>query len=85
MLRIHTEPGSGGTLLRLEGSLVGPWIAELLRVIAAVPAGALTIDLAGVGYADKEGEQLLRSLNARAELRGCSPFLSELLRGSDLR
>ncbi len=86
MLRVHSEAERKGlTVLRLEGSLVGPWIAELLRELEAVPAGALALDLAALIYADKDGERLLRDLAARAELRGCSPFLAELLRGSAKR
>ena len=69
-------------VIRLEGSLVGPWIDELLRVLDGVPAGALAIDLASLAYADRDGARLLRDLAGRAELRGCSPFLAELLRGS---
>jgi hypothetical protein len=81
MLRVHTEPDpKGGMVVRLEGSLVGPWIEEVRRVLMAVPAGALAIDLTEVGYADTDGERLLRDLTGRAELRGCSPFMAELLR-----
>jgi len=40
------------------------------------------IDLSSLAYADKQGERLLRDLAARAELRGCSPFLAVLLRRS---
>jgi anti-anti-sigma regulatory factor len=82
MLRVHSEADAkGGTVLRLEGSLIGPWIEELLRAAEAAPAGQLAIDLAALGYADKDGERVLRDLAARAELRGCSPFLAEVLRG----
>jgi anti-anti-sigma regulatory factor len=81
MLRVHTEADpKGGMVVRLEGSLVGPWIDEVRRVLIAVPGGALAIDLTGLDYADTDGERLLRDLARRAELRGCSPFLTELLR-----
>src|SRR5262249_19474203 len=84
MLRIDTEADQeGGTVLRLEGALIGPWIAEWRRVLEAVPAGALAVDLTALGYADKAGQQLLRQLATRAELRGCSPFLAELLKGTE--
>jgi len=80
MLRVHTETDrNGGMLVRLEGSLVGPWVNELLRVLRELPPGALAIDLAALAYADRDGERLLRDLTGRAELRGCSPFLAELL------
>ena len=65
--------------MRLEGSLVGPWVEEVLRVIKGLPSGALTVDLAALAYADRDGERLLRDLGARAEILGCSPFLAELL------
>jgi len=83
MLRIHKEPdGKGQIVLRLEGSLLCPWIPELASVLATMATDAVVIDLASLAYADKEGERFLRDLGARAELRGCSPFLAELLRGS---
>ena len=82
MLRVDTERDpNGGMVIRLEGSLVGPWVDEVRRVLNGVPAGALAIDLTALAYADREGERLLRDLGGRAELRGCSPFLAELIRG----
>lgn len=85
MLRVDSQVDAGGTTLRLEGSLTGPFVAEFLRAVEAAPAGALTIDLAALVYADREGERLLRDLSRRAELRGCSPFVAELLRGGGER
>ena len=83
MLRIHKEgDGKGGIVLRLEGSLLSPWIPELVGVLETMATEAVVIDLASLAYADKQGERFLRDLGARAELRGCSPFLAELLRGS---
>ena len=83
MLRIHKEAdGKGRTVLRLEGSLLSPWVPELTSVLETMATEALVIDLASLAYADKQGGRLLRDLAARAELRGCSPFLAELLRGS---
>ena len=82
MLRVHSEADAeGGVVLRLEGSLNGPWIAELQRAAQAAPVGRLAIDLSGLAYADRDGERLLRDLATRAELRGCSAFLREMLRG----
>ena len=83
MLRVHKEADEKGrTVLRLEGSLLGPWIPELVHVLGTLPGDALVIDLASLVYVDKQGERLLRDLAGRAELRACSPFLLELLRGS---
>jgi len=82
MLRIHKEAdGKGRIVLRLEGSLLSSWVPELAGVLETMATETLVIDLASLEYADKEGERLLRALAARAELRGCSPFLAELLRG----
>jgi len=83
MLRIHKEAdGKGRNVLRLEGSLRSPWVLELASVLETMATEALVIDLASLAYADKQGGRLLRDLAARAELRGCSPFLAELLRRS---
>jgi anti-anti-sigma regulatory factor len=83
MLRIHKEAdGKGRIVLRLEGSLRSPWLPELASVLETMAAEALVIDLASLAYADKQGGRLLRDFAARAELRGCSPFLAELLRRS---
>jgi anti-anti-sigma regulatory factor len=81
MLRIHKEADqSGRVVLRLEGSLLSPWIPELASVLRTISTETLVIDLASVGYADEHGTRLLRDLAVRAELRGCSAFLAELLR-----
>jgi len=83
MLRIHKEAdGKGGIGLRLEGSLLSPWIPELVGALETMATEGVVVDLASLAYADKEGERFLRDLGARAELRGCSPFLEQLLRGS---
>jgi len=83
MLRIHKEAdGNGRIVLRLEGSLGSPWVSELASVLETMATEALVIDLASLAYADKQGGRVLRDLAARAELRGCSPFLAELLRRS---
>jgi len=83
MLRIHKEAdGNGRIVLRLEGSLRSRWVPELVGVLETMATEALVIDLASLAYADKQGGRLLRDLAARAELRGCSAFLAELLRRS---
>jgi len=84
MLRIHKgSDGKGQIVLRLEGSLLCPWIPELASVHETMATDPVVIDLASLTYADKEGERFLRDLGARAELRGCSPFLAEILRRGD--
>ena len=51
-------------------------------MLDTITTEAIVIDLSSLAYADKQGERLLRDLAARAELRGCSPFLAVLLRRS---
>jgi len=81
MLRIHKETsGEGRIVVRLEGSLLSAWVPEVASLLAAIQTEALVVDVASLVYADQQGEQLLRALDARVELRGCSPFLAELLR-----
>jgi hypothetical protein len=57
MLRItRVEDTDGRTCLRLEGRVVGPWVAELAAdCAAAARAGGLTLDMAGVSFLDGTG------------------------------
>ncbi len=84
MLRIASAGTDGpGRVLRVEGRVVGPWVEELQRCCeAALAAGpTLTLDLAGVSFADRPGVALLRSLGDRGiTLVNCSAFLTELLK-----
>jgi hypothetical protein len=83
MLRItqvgrHDPP----LVLRLEGKLVGPWVAELGRALGDLPhpAGHLSLDLSAVTFVDRGGLDLLRDLLGRgATLAGCSGLVAELL------
>jgi anti-anti-sigma regulatory factor len=86
MLRIaHVKADeSRRRVLRLEGRVVGPWVEELRRscdwALAAAPG--LTLDLAGVTFADRTGVALLRSLRGRGvALANCSAFLAAQLKG----
>jgi hypothetical protein len=66
------------TRIRLDGTLSGPWVEELGRMCepALVGERALTIDCAGLFFADSEGAALMRSLRDRdVALVNCSPFL----------
>ena len=83
MLRIsRIESLSGEVVLRLEGSLIGPWVDELRRSCAAVCNNGrqLSLDLTEVLFADSKGLALLRTLRrSNVGLVGCSPFLTEQL------
>lgn len=84
MLRISlsttpaTEP-----CLRLEGRLVGPWVAELERTVAVVgtPEAQLRLDLSRVQFVDSEGLALLCELRDHGVvLVNVTPFIGELLK-----
>jgi hypothetical protein len=84
MLKIAVADSSDQAItIRLEGRVIGPWVAELGRASerALARSGQLTLDLAHVSFIDQEGIALVRSLQARgAGLRNCSPFVGEQLR-----
>lgn len=70
--------------LRLEGRLIGPWVDELRRSCESVIAiGApLALDLANVSFVDRDGAELLRTLETHhVVLLNCSGFVAEQLRG----
>jgi RNA polymerase sigma-70 factor (ECF subfamily) len=80
MLKIVTRRSSTGQTLCLEGELIGPWVDELART-AQTAAGVLTIDLADVAFADRDGVRLLQTLGQdHVRLVNVSPFLAERLK-----
>ncbi len=83
MLRITCVTGrDSAPTLRLEGKLLGPWVAELGRVCDELPctAGRLSLDLSAVTFVDGPGVALLRDLLGRgATLAACSGLVAELL------
>lgn len=85
MLRItQAETADGGTTLRLEGQLSGPWVMELRRISEGCLAGSqrVHLDLSGVTFVDQAGTALLRELvGRRVEVGGRSHFAAELLGG----
>lgn len=71
-------------LLLLAGKLVGPWLDELSRAVAAATgaAGPPELDLASLYFVDGPGERLLRGLLQRGcRLVACSGYVAELLQG----
>ncbi len=84
MLRITPlATNSGEFCLRLEGRLIGPWVEELERAVAASssPPGELQLDLSRVQFVDASGLELLQSLQNRGVvLQRVTPFIEELLR-----
>ena len=86
MLRIsETSAGGPGTILRLDGRLVGPWVTELEHACERTLArGALTeLDLGGVEYLDRRGVSLLVELRSRGvALVAIPPFVQEQMKAA---
>lgn len=69
--------------LRLEGRLVGPWVAELQRSCdeALANSRALSLDMSEMQYMDANGVELLSRLKSRGvALLECSAFAFEQLK-----
>ncbi|MBI4013281.1 MAG: hypothetical protein HY359_13265 [Candidatus Rokubacteria bacterium] len=85
VLRITVADAAGRPVtLRLEGQLIGPWVAELRRACQEVlhRGRALTLDLADVSFLDADAIELVRTLAShRVAVTNCSPFVAEQLRG----
>jgi len=86
MLRIESiEKSTGDCVLRLEGQVIGPWVAEIRRSCdQALAAGVeLKLDLTDVTFIDRSGIELFRGLmQAGVTVMNCSPFLRSQLRTS---
>lgn len=86
MLRITAEVADGIPTLKLEGSVTGPWVSELRRVVegSRTRSGQVRLDLSEVRYVDAEGAALLRELiRDHVELSRRSTFVAELLEGGN--
>ena len=70
-------------ILRLEGRIAGPWVAEMRKACERFlnDRRSLALDLGEVLYADQNGLSALASLGSRGVLlTDCSPFLNEQLK-----
>jgi len=85
MLRIfNAEFDKPIVTLRMEGQIAGPWVDELRRATENFLGSGhrLTLDLTEVTFADQNGVALLLKLQEQTvSMMGCSPFLSEQLKG----
>ena len=84
MLRIDTIETDDAALLRLEGRMIGPWVAEVRRSCddALARRRRLTLDLASVSFVDADGVTLLRELTRRrVALANTTPFVAAQLEG----
>ena len=71
--------------LKLEGSVVGPWVGELRQVCETLltEGRALKLDLSDVTFADADGVAVLTGFKTRGiTLKDCSPFVDEQLRST---
>ncbi len=84
MLRITEENLNGKTArMRLEGRVTGPYVMEVRRSCERIldTGRSLTLDLADVSFADRDGIALFQKLTSRqVSLVNCSPFLTEQLK-----
>ncbi len=86
MLRISTIERTDQVTLRLEGRVVGPWVAEVRRLSGSMISrhGSLTLDLGGVSFIDSDGLALFRELQqGQVIFLNCSTFIAEQLKGVD--
>lgn len=85
MLRIHIEPSQNEVTLRLEGKLVDPWVAELVRVWMDLAKGpeahkGIRIDLQEVSFVDARGRSMLAALRRQGStIAGSGPFISAVI------
>jgi len=83
MLRItRLEENPSTVRLKLEGRLVGDWVALLAAELASGEDARprVVLDCAGVDFANQTGVSLLRAASARGVvLMGCSPLLCSLI------
>jgi len=84
MLKIsQTEKSNHSLTLKLEGSVVGPWVEELRQVCETLMTEgcSLKLDLADVAFADAGGVAALAGLRTRGvSLANGSAFLAEQLK-----
>ncbi len=90
-LRITINQSQQGAVIKLEGRIAGPWVAELSRTwtehAPELAAKKLSLDLRDITYSDAKGTQALRDIYSQtgAELVAGNPwthFLAEeVMRG----
>ena len=78
MFRITTQTAADEIVMRLEGSLAGPWVGELdtcwRNVVVATQGRRVRVDLTALCQVDAAGRELLAVMHragARFVARGC--------------
>jgi hypothetical protein len=83
-LRITLEENAETMVLKLEGRLAGPWVAELDRLWTQTSpeqgGRKLALDLRQMTYADAQGIEILRTIyrETRADLLTGTPWTQYL-------
>lgn len=79
MLKITQELlKDDGTLVALEGKLLGPWVEEVRTLF--LPGSGSRLDLSAVTFVDAAGSDLLRQLlREGVVIESCSAFVAALL------
>ena len=87
MLRITRVEAEAGAFVRLEGRLVGPWVAELRSFLASQAGDARRrLELAGLEFVDNGGADLLLELRAAGvEIASARPYVADLLEAATRR
>jgi ABC-type transporter Mla MlaB component len=68
--------------LKLEGKLLAPWVAEVLKACPSCDRrpSRTCLDLSGLTYVDHAGTKLLKDLlNRGMSISACSGYVAELL------
>ena len=83
MLKIHTEMLNDEVVLVLEGSLSGPWVAEVESVWQGVTLyrkpDRVRVDLSDVTFVSDEGKQVLKQICASGADIASSDLLTKAL------
>ena len=89
MLRISSvENGNQTVTLKLEGSVAGPWVAEVKKVCDTLLTNghSLKLDLGDVAFVDRAGVALFADLQlGGASLDCCSPFVAAQLKNHEIK
>lgn len=84
MMKITADNNGEVTTFRLEGTLIGEWIAELLRCWQQAIAGDqrphIRVDLTGVTYVSEAGKELLAAMyRGGAELAAAGVLMKAIV------
>ena len=82
MVRITSDEHGNCVLLRVEGSLRGPWVAELERIwqSSRAPDKHVCVNLEGVSFVDDPAKGLLRRMvENEVELSATGPMMTAIV------